>query len=82
MHRYIFEGGEEIDDGKQDDVVKRKKPAKKATKPVRVRMQELGPRFTLKLKYLLAGTFDTSFGEYEFIRRKAVADLSRHRFDL
>jgi ribosome production factor 1 len=83
MHRYIFEGGDEIDDGNEGETGKmKKKPAKKATKPVRVRMQELGPRFTLKLKYLLAGTFDTSFGEYEFIRRKAVADLSRHRFDL
>jgi ribosome production factor 1 len=36
---------------------------------VSVRMQELGPRFTLKLKYILAGTFDTRFGEYEYLRR-------------
>ena len=33
----------------------------------RARLQELGPRFTLKLKYLQEGLFDTEFGEYEWI---------------
>ncbi|KAJ3030476.1 UNVERIFIED_CONTAM: hypothetical protein HDU68_008892 [Siphonaria sp. JEL0065] len=30
-------------------------------------LQELGPRFTLKLKWLQKGTFDTRYGDYEWI---------------
>lgn len=33
----------------------------------RANLQELGPRFTLKLRSLQHGTFDKEFGEYEFI---------------
>ena len=33
----------------------------------RANLQEIGPRFTLKLRTLQHGTFDTKFGEYEFI---------------
>jgi len=33
----------------------------------KVRIQELGPRFTLKLITLQPGLFDTKFGEYEFV---------------
>ena len=33
----------------------------------RARLQEIGPRFTLKLKHLQLGTFDTKFGEYEWM---------------
>jgi len=36
----------------------------------KTRLQELGPRFTLKLKWLQAGTFDTKTGEYEWVRRR------------
>lgn len=35
----------------------------------RVGLQELGPRFTLKLRTLQKGTFDSKFGEYEFIHK-------------
>lgn len=35
-----------------------------------VRIQELGPRFTLRLMSLQKGTFDSRFGEYEWIRKK------------
>jgi hypothetical protein len=35
----------------------------------KVRMQELGPRFTLKLQWLQHGTFDTEQGEYEWKHR-------------
>ncbi|KAJ3112270.1 argininosuccinate synthetase [Phlyctochytrium bullatum] len=30
-------------------------------------LQEIGPRFTLKLKWLQKGTFDTKYGEYEWL---------------
>jgi ribosome production factor 1 len=45
-------------------------------------VQELGPRFTLKLKWLQEGTFDTQFGEYEWIHKRKEMDTSRRRFHL
>ncbi|KPP64086.1 ribosome production factor 1-like, partial [Scleropages formosus] len=35
----------------------------------RVGIQELGPRFTLKLRSLQKGTFDSKFGEYEWVHK-------------
>ncbi|KAG5501396.1 hypothetical protein JKF63_03209 [Porcisia hertigi] len=35
-----------------------------------VRLQEMGPRFTLRLLSLQSGTFDRQFGEYEWYRKK------------
>lgn len=35
----------------------------------KVGIQELGPRFTLKLRSLQKGTFDSKFGEFEWIRK-------------
>ena len=43
--------------------------------------QELGPRFTLKLKSLQLGTFDTQHGEYEW-KHKPELDTSRRRFHM
>ena len=50
-------------------------------KRVAARLQELGPRFTLRLKSLQLGTFDTQHGEYEW-RHKSELDTSRRRFHL
>eukprot|EP01095_Lingulamoeba_sp_RSL-Kostka_P015238 TRINITY_DN6953_c2_g2_i2.p1 TRINITY_DN6953_c2_g2~~TRINITY_DN6953_c2_g2_i2.p1 ORF type:complete len:527 (-),score=210.58 TRINITY_DN6953_c2_g2_i2:346-1926(-) len=47
----------------------------------KVRMQELGPRFTLKLQWLQHGTFDKKNGEYEWIYKREL-DTSRRRFFL
>eukprot|EP00919_Chromeraceae_sp_WS-2016_P051998 GHVR01123237.1.p1 GENE.GHVR01123237.1~~GHVR01123237.1.p1 ORF type:complete len:322 (+),score=56.41 GHVR01123237.1:176-1141(+) len=33
----------------------------------RAALQEIGPRFTLRLRFVHTGTFDTKFGEYEFL---------------
>lgn len=49
--------------------------------PEKARIQELGPEFTLKLKWLQHGTFDTKFGEYEWLHKKEM-DTSRKRFFL
>ncbi|EOD05315.1 hypothetical protein EMIHUDRAFT_71798, partial [Emiliania huxleyi CCMP1516] len=46
---------------------------------VSARLQELGPRFTLRLKSLQLGTFDTQHGEYEW-KHKPELDTSRRRF--
>lgn len=48
----------------------------------RVGLQELGPRFTLKLRSLQVGTFDSKFGEYEWIHKRHEMDSSRRKFHL
>eukprot|EP01064_Diplonema_japonicum_P005064 TRINITY_DN1336_c1_g1_i1.p1 TRINITY_DN1336_c1_g1~~TRINITY_DN1336_c1_g1_i1.p1 ORF type:complete len:348 (+),score=54.04 TRINITY_DN1336_c1_g1_i1:36-1046(+) len=47
-----------------------------------VRLQEMGPRFTLRLRSLQAGLFDPTHGEYEWFRKKKEMDKSRTRFHL
>ncbi len=69
-HRYIFEEKEKRDPGQKE---KRKR--------VIARLQELGPRFTLKLLSLQKGTFDSKHGEYEWVH-KTNMDTSRRRFFL
>merc|ERR1719502_313860 len=56
-HRYIFDAGED-----EADDEKKRAP--------RARLQELGPRFTMKLRWLQEGTFDTATGEYEWYHRR------------
>lgn len=68
-HRYIFEEGEQIDK-------ETKKPKMSA------RLQELGPRFTIKMRWLQEGTFDTQFGEYEWIHKRKEMDTTRRKFHL
>lgn len=46
-----------------------------------VRIQELGPRFTMRLMTLQQGTFDTQFGEFEWFRKK-VHDADKHEWYL
>eukprot|EP00004_Rigifila_ramosa_P021688 TRINITY_DN5817_c0_g1_i1.p1 TRINITY_DN5817_c0_g1~~TRINITY_DN5817_c0_g1_i1.p1 ORF type:complete len:328 (+),score=98.82 TRINITY_DN5817_c0_g1_i1:145-984(+) len=47
----------------------------------KARLQEIGPRFTLKLRSLQKGTFDTKHGEYEWLHKPEL-DTSRRRFFL
>ena len=44
-------------------------------------IQELGPRFTLRLEALQKGTFDPEFGEYEWMHKPEL-DTSRRKFFL
>ncbi|KAF6265572.1 anticodon-binding protein [Scenedesmus sp. NREL 46B-D3] len=71
-HRYIFEEKESKAEAAQPG---RPKAA------VVARMQELGPRFTLKLQSLQKGTFDSKHGEFEWVHKKEM-DTSRRRFHL
>jgi len=48
----------------------------------KVGLQELGPRFTLKLKSIQNGTFDAMFGEYEFIFKRKQMETERTKFFL
>ena len=44
-------------------------------------IQELGPRFTLKLEAIQKGTFDSQQGEFEWVHKKDM-DTSRRKFFL
>ncbi|KAL3284626.1 hypothetical protein HHI36_018780 [Cryptolaemus montrouzieri] len=50
----------------------------------KARLKELGPRFTLKLKSLQKGTFDSKYGEYEWIiqGKRHSMETSRRKFFL
>ncbi|XP_018323668.1 probable ribosome production factor 1 [Agrilus planipennis] len=50
----------------------------------KARLKELGPRFTLKLKSLQKGTFDSKYGQYEWIieGRRHSMETSRRKFFL
>jgi ribosome production factor 1 len=69
-HRYVFEEGtREVHEA----------TGKKKTK---ARLQELGPRFTMKMRWLQEGTFDTQFGEYEWFHKRKEMDTTRRKFHL
>jgi len=48
----------------------------------KVGLREIGPRFTLKLRSLQKGTFDSKYGEYEWVHRRHEMETSRRRFFL
>uniref|UniRef100_A0A3B4AB11 Ribosome production factor 1 n=1 Tax=Periophthalmus magnuspinnatus TaxID=409849 RepID=A0A3B4AB11_9GOBI len=48
----------------------------------KVGIRELGPRFTLKLRSLQKGTFDSKFGEYEWVLKRHEMDSCRRKFQL
>jgi ribosome production factor 1 len=68
-------------DGEDNDEVKKKK-REKTKKKTKARLQELGPRFTLKLRWIQEGTFDTQFGEYEWFHKRKEMDTTRRKFHL
>ena len=65
-HRYVFHKGERKGDNGK----------------TRARLQELGPRFSLKMRWMLAGGFDTRFGEYEFFHKRKEMDTTRRKFHM
>lgn len=77
-HRYIFESKE---NKQSDSNGKKGKDEKIPQEKVVARLQECGPRFTLKLTSLQHGTFDTKGGEYEWVHKPEM-DTSRRRFFL
>ncbi|KAK3128324.1 hypothetical protein QOZ80_6BG0459950 [Eleusine coracana subsp. coracana] len=79
-HRYIFET-KESKVASKDKKAKKSESKSQTDKQVTCRLQECGPRFTLKLLTLQHGTFDTKSGEYEWVH-KADMDTSRRRFFL
>ncbi|KAI3378586.1 hypothetical protein SNEBB_007109 [Seison nebaliae] len=45
-------------------------------------LMELGPRFTMRLQSLQKGTFDSKFGEYEFLLKRHDMEIDRRKFIL
>ena len=43
-------------------------------------LAELGPRFTLRLRSLQKGTFDSKYGEFEFELRRKEMDSEGHGY--
>ncbi|KAJ7561841.1 hypothetical protein O6H91_03G043700 [Diphasiastrum complanatum] len=84
-HRYIFESKELKEQSSKPlsktDAVAPKKKLTAAKQAVIARLQECGPRFTLKLTSLQNGTFNSKYGEYEWIHKPDM-DTSRRRFFL
>lgn len=68
-HRYVFEEGRE----KIENQDKNKTIA---------RLQEMGPRFTMKMRWLQDGTFDSKYGEYEWFHKRKEMDTTRRKFHL
>lgn len=79
-HRYIFESKEKKDDPK-DKKAQNAQNKINTQERVIARLQECGPRFTLKLLTLQHGTFDSKGGEHEWVHRGDM-DTSRRRFFL
>ncbi|XP_062157372.1 uncharacterized protein LOC133864937 [Alnus glutinosa] len=80
-HRYIFESKESKETNSEGKKAKDAKLEKAPQDKVVARLQECGPRFTLKLISLQHGTFDTKGGEYEWVHKPEM-DTSRRRFFL
>ncbi|KAB1212389.1 Ribosome production factor 1 [Morella rubra] len=68
-HRYIFESKESKQTDSDVKKAKNGKVEKAPQEKVVARLQECGPRFTLKLISLQHGTFDTKGGEYEWVHK-------------
>ncbi|CAL8076128.1 unnamed protein product [Calicophoron daubneyi] len=47
-----------------------------------IAMNEVGPRFTLKLRSIQLGTFDSQFGDYEWVRKRSEIGKGRRTFVL
>ncbi|GAB4844490.1 hypothetical protein Ancab_037868 [Ancistrocladus abbreviatus] len=80
-HRYVFETKESKSTESKTKKVKDSNGKKTSKEKVIARLQECGPRFTLKLRSLQHGTFDTRGGEYEWVHKPEM-DTSRRRFFL
>jgi ribosome production factor 1 len=83
QHRYIFKDKIQQQQSPSSSHAQEAGRAAPATTPmVKTRLQELGPRFTLKLRWLQQGTFDTKFGEYEWYHKRKEMDTTRRKFHL
>ncbi|XP_048328199.2 uncharacterized protein LOC107403898 isoform X1 [Ziziphus jujuba] len=80
-HRYIFETKATKQTDSKSKKTKDVTDENISQEKVIARLQECGPRFTLKLISLQHGTFDSKGGEYEWVHKPEM-DTSRRRFFL
>jgi ribosome production factor 1 len=81
-HRYVFREDAEKMKAKVPPKETAANPGGADLPPVKTKLQELGPRFTLKLRWLQEGTFDTQHGEYEWIHKRKEMDTTRRKFHM
>lgn len=81
-HRYIFREMSETEMKKRQALIEKAEGKGAKAPPVNTRLQELGPRFTLKLRWVQEGTFDTKHGEYEWFHKRKEMDTTRRKFHL
>ena len=87
-HRYIYKSVTDNDlsnaDSKKSNIKgkKKEKKEKEIKSKIRARLQELGPRFTLKLKWLQESVFNPEAGEYEWIHKRKEVEGDRRIFYL
>mmetsp|Transcript_5873 Transcript_5873/g.18523 ORF Transcript_5873/g.18523 Transcript_5873/m.18523 type:complete len:336 (+) Transcript_5873:267-1274(+) len=84
-HRYVFQENTKSFPSAAKSEGKQKPtsfPAGQKQEPVLARLQELGPQFTLRLRWLQEGTFDKEHGEFEWFHRRKQMDTSRRKFHL
>mmetsp|Transcript_22392 Transcript_22392/g.43911 ORF Transcript_22392/g.43911 Transcript_22392/m.43911 type:complete len:300 (+) Transcript_22392:460-1359(+) len=48
----------------------------------KARLHEIGPRFTLKMRWLMSDAFDTEHGEYEWVHKRKQDETSKRKFAL
>eukprot|EP01060_Flectonema_neradi_P013312 TRINITY_DN2006_c2_g1_i1.p1 TRINITY_DN2006_c2_g1~~TRINITY_DN2006_c2_g1_i1.p1 ORF type:complete len:355 (+),score=54.34 TRINITY_DN2006_c2_g1_i1:149-1066(+) len=48
----------------------------------KVRLQHMGPHFTMRIRSVQSGLFDPRYGEYEWFRKKKEMDKCRRKFHL
>lgn len=64
-HRYVFEEKE------------KENTTGRITRRLKARLQELGPRFTLKLVSLQKGTFDSKYGDFEWVKKRDMRESKK-----
>ena len=78
-HRYMFKQQQQE---QQESSTSKQNNTNQKSDRIQTRLQELGPRFTLKLRWLQEGTFDTQHGEYEWFHKRKEMDTTRRKFHL
>ena len=85
-HRYIFDQDDEAQRARFEEIQRKNEADGKmridrpgCEKGVKTKLQELGPRFTLKLRWLQQGSFDTAHGEYEWLAKRGGIGLQEKR---
>lgn len=83
-YRYIHKKGQDAltDKAKRTDGDAESEAGPSMEPTDRVAVNEVGPRFTLKLKSIQKGTFDSQFGDYEWVKKGKVIGKSRRSFVL